>query len=66
MLFSNIFEKNFTINKSSVNLSIDIDDITVGETGNAIITLDSAVLPGKVKLYINNEYICLFRRIRCL
>ena len=49
-------EKNFTINKSSVNLSIDIDDITVGETGNAIITLDSAVLPGKVKLYINNEY----------
>lgn len=49
-------EKNFTINKSSVNLTIDIENVTVGECGNAIITLDSAVIPGKVNLYINGEY----------
>ncbi len=49
-------ERNFTINKSSVNLSIDIEDITVGETGNAIIRLDSNLIPGQIKLYINEEY----------
>ena len=51
-----IAEKNFTINKSSVNLTIDIEDIDIGETGNAVIKLDSQVLPGKVKLYINEDY----------
>ncbi len=49
-------ERNFSINKSSVNLSIDIEDIDVGETGNAIIKIDSMALPGKVNLYINDEY----------
>ena len=49
-------ERNFSINKSSVNLSIDIEDIDVGETGNAIIKIDSIALPGKVNLYINDEY----------
>lgn len=49
-------EKNFSINKSSINLSIDIEDIDVGEIGNAIIGIDPIALPGKVKLYINDEY----------
>ena len=51
-----IGEKNFTINKSSVDLTIDIEDIDIGETGNAIIKLDSQVIPGKVNLYINGDY----------
>lgn len=49
-------EKNFTINKSSVNLNIEIENITVGEEGNAIITLDSNLIPAQVNLYINNEF----------
>lgn len=49
-------ERNFTINKTQINLSIEVDDITVGETGNAIITLDSRAIPGEVRLYVNNQY----------
>ena len=48
-------EQNFTINKSSTKLTIDAEEITVGETGNAIITIDPAVIPAAVNLYINGE-----------
>ena len=51
-----IEEKNFTISKSTTNLSIEIEEITVGETGHAIITISPEVLPGEVKLYIDGEY----------
>lgn len=49
-------ERNFTINKTPVDLSIEADDINVGETGNAIITISPIALPAEVRLYINREF----------
>ena len=49
-------EKNFTINKSSINLSIDIENVTFGEDGNAIISISQIAIPGEIRLYINGDY----------
>ncbi|WP_406534741.1 Ig-like domain repeat protein [Methanobrevibacter sp.] len=55
--FKSFYNKTITIEKQSVNLSLNVSEVKIGQAGEAIVTVHTKGVQGQARLYVDGELI---------